>query len=199
MSKGAAAAMPYRAVVIGVSAGGFAALTEIFSHLPVDLPVPVLVVQHLGIGGGGYSVQHLDSCSPLRVKEAEAREAVRPGTVYLAPPDYHLLIEDDETLTLSVEEKVNFARPAIDVLFESASEVYGRRLIGVILTGGNHDGARGVSLIKARGGIVIVQDPATAQARAMPEAALAATTVDYTAPLDTIAGLLTRLTGGING
>lgn len=188
--------MPYRAVVLGVSAGGFEALTTILSRLPASLPVPIVVVQHLGAGGGRYSVQHLDGCCPLRVKEAEAMEAVRPGTVYFAPPDYHLLIEDDETISLSVEEKVNFARPAVDVLFESAADVYGRRLIGIVLTGGNHDGARGASVIKARGGTVIVQDPATAQAPAMPEAALAATAVDYTVPLDAIAGLLARLTTG---
>jgi two-component system chemotaxis response regulator CheB len=193
---GLAASSSYRAVVIGVSAGGFEALSTLFRSLPADLPVPILVVQHLGAGAGSYNVRHLDECCALRVKEAEALELVRPGTVYFAPPDYHLLIEDDETLTLSVEEKVNFARPAIDVLFESAADVYGRRLIGIVLTGGNNDGARGASIIKARGGTIIVQDPATARVRAMPEAVLAATAVDYTASLDDIADLLVRLTGG---
>jgi two-component system chemotaxis response regulator CheB len=190
----------YRAVAIGVSAGGFDALSTIFCHLPGYLPVPILVVQHLGAGGSNYIISHLDSCCSLRIKEAEPMELVRPGTVYMEPPDYHMLVEDDEQITLSVETKINFSRPAIDVLFESAADVYGRRLIGVVLTGGNSDGARGAAMIKARGGTIIVQDPATAQARAMPEAALAATSVDYIVALDDISGLLATLTaGGTNG
>jgi two-component system chemotaxis response regulator CheB len=128
--------------------------------------------------------------------EAKAMEFVRPGTVYMAPPDYHLLLEDDESITLSVEERVNFARPAIDPLFESAADVYGPRLIGIILTGANRDGAQGARVIKERGGTIIVQDPATAYARMMPEATLAATPVDYTIRLDAMAALLLCLITG---
>jgi two-component system chemotaxis response regulator CheB len=183
-------------VVIGVSAGGFEALATILSPLPADLPVPILVVQHIAIGGGRYNIQHLNGCCALRVVEAKAMEFVRPGTVYMAPPDYHLLLEDDESITLSVEERVNFARPAIDPLFESAADVYGPRLIGIILTGANRDGAQGARVIKERGGTIIVQDPATAYARMMPEATLAATPVDYTIRLDAMAALLLCLITG---
>ena len=111
------------------------------------------------------------------------KEAIKPANVYFAPPNYHLLINDDKTFSLSIDDKVNYARPSIDVLFESAVDVYAPWLVGVILTGANNDGAQGLRLIKERGGLAIVQDPQTAESAYMPKAALEATQVDYVLPL----------------
>lgn len=180
----------YQAVVIGASAGGSAALGQFLPLLPPDYPLPVVVVQHLHPQQEGAALlYHLGNCA-LRLKEAEEKQPVLPGCVYFAPPNYHLLIEDDRTFALSVDEKINFTRPSIDVLFESACEVYGRGLVGVILSGANQDGAAGLSAIKQRGGLTIVQDPSTAEVPYMPRAALAATQVDYVLPLKQIGELL---------
>jgi two-component system chemotaxis response regulator CheB len=127
----------------------------------------------------------------LSIHEPEDREAVLPGHIYLAPADYHLLLEPGY-FTLSTAAPVNYARPAIDMLFESAADSYGQRAMGVILTGMNHDGAEGLATIKRRGGLAVVQDPATAEAPAMPEAALAATPVDQILPLAAIGPFLSR-------
>jgi two-component system chemotaxis response regulator CheB len=112
------------------------------------------------------------------VKEAEEKEPIRTGYVYFAPPNYHLLIEDDLTFALSIDAKVNYSRPSIDVLFESAVHVYGSQVVAIILTGANNDGAQGIRLVKAQGGLAIVQDPQTADSPFMPKAALEATPVD---------------------
>jgi two-component system chemotaxis response regulator CheB len=128
----------------------------------------------------------------MPIQEAKDKTTIRPGVIYVAPPNYHLLVEDDRTLALSIDPRVNFSRPAIDVLFESAVDVYAHHIIGVILTGGNHDGAHGLRRIKEAGGLTIVQDPKTAKAGMMPAAALAATAVDYVLPLPEIGALLAR-------
>lgn len=180
----------YEAIVIGASAGGFAALTEILPRLPKALPQAVVVVQHLHPGGGDYMVEFLSQHCPLPVKEAEDKEPIKPGVIYVAAAQYHLLIERDRSFSLSVDDKVNYSRPSIDVLFESAAVAYGPKLIGVILTGANADGAAGLAMIKACGGLAIVQDPATAEVSYMPQAALAATTVDYSLDLAGIVRLL---------
>src|SRR5690606_35205527 len=120
----------------------------------------------------GYWIDILDSMCFLRVKEADEKEKIKPGCVYIAPPNYHLLIEKNETFSLSIDEKVNYARPSIDVLFDSAAYVYYDQLIGVVMTGANHDGAMGLKKIKENGGMTIVQDPETAISRFMPEAAI---------------------------
>ena len=169
--------------MIGASAGGLVALQTVLSRLPADFPWPILVAQHLSPDSFSAAPELLAEDSNLAVREAADKEPIRSGVVYLAPPNYHLLVESDHVLSLSVEEKVNFARPSIDVLFESASHVYGASLVGVILTGANKDGADGLSRIKQAGGVAIVQDPATAEADAMPRAAIAATQVDEILPL----------------
>lgn len=172
-------ALKYRAVVIGASAGGSAALEQILPALPADYRLPVILVQHLHPQQDGPSlVYRLDYCA-LHFKEAEEKEAILPGYIYFAPPNYHLLVEDDFTFGLSVDEKVNFTRPSIDVLFESAAEAYGKRLVGIVLSGGNHDGAAGLQAIQRRGGLVVVQDPDTAEVAFMPRAALNAVKADY--------------------
>jgi two-component system chemotaxis response regulator CheB len=180
----------YQAVVIGTSAGGLTALTKLLTAFPATYSLPIIVVQHLHPLQDNLFVENLDRTSALIVKEADEKESIEAGHAYFAPPNYHLLIEDDRTFSLSVDAKVNYARPAIDVLFASAVDVYGPRLIGVILTGANDDGTQGLRWIKDRGGLTIVQDPETAEVPFMPRAAIAATQVDHILALPEIARLL---------
>ncbi len=186
----------YEAAVIGVSAGGFHALSAIIPSLPRTFPLPIAIVQHVDAHSHGYLTEHLRSVSAITVKEAEDKEALQHGTGYIAPAGYHLLIEADKTFSLSVDEKVNWCRPSIDLLFESAADTFGEALIGILLTGANSDGTEGLKAIKHQGGLAIVQDPATAQAPFMPKAAIAAVPVDYIADLKDIPGLLLRLCDG---
>ena len=166
------ATAPVEAVVIGVSAGGIKALGLILPALPHDFPVPIMVVIHLPPSRKSIVAElFADKCA-LEVREAEDKEGLAPGAVYFAPPDYHLLVESDHSLSLSSEEPVMFSRPSIDVLFETAADAYGAGLVGIILTGANPDGAQGLKAIAAAGGRTLVQTPATAFAAAMPEAAL---------------------------
>jgi len=183
----------YDAVVIGASFGGMEALTKILSVLEEDFPAPILVVQHQDPQADDFLAHYLNNRCQIRVKIAEEKENLAPGVAYLAPANYHLLVEDDHTLSLSVEEKVNFSRPSIDVLFESAADAYGSHLIGLILTGANHDGSHGLRMIKECGGMALVQDPCTAQASSMPEAALLSTSVDFVLPLDELGNCLTAI------
>lgn len=183
----------YEAIVIGVSAGGMGALSAILPELPADLPYPVIIVQHMYPGSGSYLVSILDGKSQITVKEVEEKDKIAPGTVYIAPPNYHTLVEMDRTFSLSIDPPVNYARPSIDVLFESAADVYRNRLIGIILTGANSDGSRGLRRIKEIGGIAIVQDPATAEMDSMPNAAIAAAEPDYILPLDQIGTFIGQL------
>jgi two-component system chemotaxis response regulator CheB len=164
--------LPPEAVVIGVSAGGLKALSAILPALPADYPLPILVVIHLPPSGKSIVAElFADKCA-LRVVEAEDKDDIRPGTVYFAPPDYHLLVEQDRTLSLSSEEPVQYSRPSIDVLFETAADAYGPGLIGIVLTGANNDGALGLKAISDAGGTALVQSPEHAFASFMPEAAL---------------------------
>ena len=185
--------MKRRAVVIGGSAGGMKALAAILPTLPGDFGIPVVIVIHVLESSPGYLASFLDSRCALSVKEAFDKEPLQAGTIYIAPAGYHLLIEDDETLALSVDAPVNFSRPAIDVLFESAADTYGPSLTGVVLTGANSDGSQGLKCIKERGGLTIVQDPADAETRFMPEAALQTSAVDHILSLMEIGPFLARL------
>jgi len=163
---------PVEAVVIGVSAGGIKALDLILPALPGDFPVPIMVVIHLPPSRRSIVAElFADKCA-LDVREAEDKECLTSGVVYFAPPDYHLLVESDRSLSLSSEEPVMFSRPSIDVLFETAADAYGAGLVGIILTGANPDGAQGLKAVAAAGGRAIVQTPVHAFAPAMPEAAL---------------------------
>lgn len=184
----------YDAVVIGVSAGGIDALRTVLSALPVFFPVPIAIVQHIAETPESYLAEYLNRSSAVNVREAEEKEPLLPATAYLAPPGYHLLIEPDRTFGLSADPRVNFSCPSVDVLFESAADVFSQRLIGVIMTGANADGSRGLKTIKARGGLSIVQNPKTAYAAYMPQAAINATGApDYIVDLERIGPLLAEL------
>jgi two-component system, chemotaxis family, protein-glutamate methylesterase/glutaminase len=166
------------AVAIGVSAGGMKALGMLLPELPETPSYAVIIVQHMREGTDNLLVDYLDRISPIRVMEAAEKEFIRPGCAYMAPPGYHLLVEEDRTFSLSADPPVSFARPSIDVLFESAADVFEENLVGIVLTGANSDGAEGLAHIEAGGGIAVVQDPATAESPAMPMAAIRATKVN---------------------
>ena len=183
-------------VAVGTSLGGLNALIELLKALPATLRVPVVVVQHRSPAADGGLAVLLQEHTSLLVEEAEDKQPMSSGTVYLAPPDYHLLIEECGVLALSTDAPVRSARPSIDVLFETAADAYGPALVGVLLTGASADGAEGLAAIKARGGRAIVQDPATAECRTMPAAGISATTVDYVLPLAAIGGHLVSLVEG---
>ncbi|MBC8548236.1 MAG: chemotaxis protein CheB [Candidatus Brocadiales bacterium] len=183
----------YKVIVIGVSTGGSKALKAILSVLPSEFALTVIIVMHRHKDTDGYLELSLDNECKMHVKQADEKEEIKAGVVYVAPPNYHLLIEDDGTFSMSVEGAVNYARPSVDVVFESAAEVYGKGLIGVILTGANKDGSLGLKKIKALGGLAIVQTPETSEAAEMPRAAIAAVKPDYVLPLDEIGPLLRKL------
>jgi two-component system chemotaxis response regulator CheB len=180
----------YRAVVIGASAGGLAAVSTILKALTPNFCIPILLVQHIGANVESNLANHFGNVSPLKVKEAEDKEPIRRGELIIAPPNYHMLVECDGSIALSVDPPVNFSRPSVDVLFESAAECYGAELIGIVLTGANSDGAKGLKKIKQRGGLAVVQSVESAEARAMPQAAINAVEVDHILPLDEIGSFL---------
>jgi len=184
----------YQAVVIGASAGGTAALQKILPFLPADFPLPIVIAQHLHPLQDGAAIIHYSGGSPLTVKDADEKELVRQGFVYFAPPNYHLLIEDDHLFSLSVDAKVHFTRPSVDVLFESAADAYGAGLIGVVLSGANQDGAAGLLRIKQRGGLTVVQDPQDAQISCMPKAAIEVANPYHILTADAICKFLIELT-----
>jgi two-component system chemotaxis response regulator CheB len=163
-----------RAVVIGASAGALEALSHILPALSAGSPLSIMIVVHLPPERQSLLPEILAARCPIEIKEAEDTEIIRPGVVYIAPPDYHLLVEPDLSLSLSNEEPVLYSRPSIDVLFESAADAYGDALIGIVLTGANSDGANGARAVANAGGLVLVQDPDDADASAMPRAALQA-------------------------
>jgi two-component system, chemotaxis family, protein-glutamate methylesterase/glutaminase len=165
---------PVEAIVIGSSAGAITALTKLLPPLPRDCAVPIMIVVHQPADRTSTIANLFQARCSVTVKEAEDKEPLAAGTVYFAPPDYHLLVEPRRVLSLSSDEAVNYSRPAIDVLFESAADVFGPGLLGIVLTGANHDGAKGLRAICDAGGQALVQSPETAEARTMPEAALAA-------------------------
>jgi two-component system, chemotaxis family, protein-glutamate methylesterase/glutaminase len=183
----------YEAVVIGVSAGGVEALKVLLPALPASFPLPIAIVQHRDRRSDGFLAEYLNARTRIAVSEAEDKEPFCAAHAYLAPAGYHLLIESDRSLSLTVDERVNYSCPSIDVLFESAANVFAQSLIGVVLTGANADGAQGLKTIKARGGLAVVQDPQTAAVMTMPRAALDATPVDHVVALERIAPLLTQI------
>lgn len=184
--------MAFDIVVIGTSTGGLKALQTLLSGLPVEFSLPIVIAQHRGKDLESGLCEYLGECSGLPVVEPEDKEPLLGGHVYLAPRDYHLLIEN-RSFALSTAQSVRFARPSIDVLFESAADAFQTRAIGVILTGANSDGARGLAAIKSRGGFTIVEDPASAAARELPDAAIAQAAPDRILVLDQIAPCLVTL------
>ena len=161
-------------VVIGGSAGAIDALRTILSQLPEDFPAAVAIVIHIPAEGPGLLPEVLSTPGAPAMKLAEDKEPIAPGAIYFAPPDYHLLVESGRTFALSLDERVHFSRPAIDVLFESAAAAYGGRLVGIILSGANADGSAGLRAVAAAGGMTVVQSLESAEMIAMPAAALQA-------------------------
>jgi two-component system, chemotaxis family, protein-glutamate methylesterase/glutaminase len=182
----------FQLVVVGTSLGGLAALQTLLAGLPAEFPVPLVVVQHRAADSGDTLKTVLQRYSRLKVREPQDKEPILPGCVYLAPADYHLLVEEGG-FALSTEAPVSHARPSVDVLFESAADTFGERLVGVVLTGANRDGAVGAARIKERGGFVVVEDPESAESGSMPRHAIAGTMVDMVLPLSEIAPFLDGL------
>jgi two-component system chemotaxis response regulator CheB len=183
-----------RLIVIGASWGGLYALMELLGALPTDFPCPIAIVQHRSHHDSDTTrlAQVLGRHSSLPVADADERARPEPGHVYLAPSDYHLLVER-EHFELTVDEPVQHSRPSIDVLFESAANAYGPAVAGVLLTGFGRDGAAGMQRIKEKGGITIAEDPESAMQPAMPRAAIERGVVDEILPLDAIAPRLAQL------
>jgi len=181
------------AIVVGASAGGVEALLKIFKSLRRGFSLPIIAVLHLPDERRSLLAEVFASHLAIPVKEADDKESIVPGTLYFAAPGYHLSVEADRTLSFSQEERVYHSRPSIDILFESAADAYDARLAGVLLTGANNDGAKGMARIKEYGGLTVVQDPAQALARTMPDAALALLTPDFLLPLPDIGLLLVEL------
>jgi two-component system chemotaxis response regulator CheB len=182
-----------QAIVIGCSAGGLTALETLFSALLPNLEQAIVVCCHTGSSTVELMCELLAQHATLPVIEASERASLEAGVIQVAPSGYHLLVETSRRFALSVDERVSYARPSIDVLFESAAEAYREALIGVVLTGANSDGAEGLAWVRRNGGLAIVQDPADAEATAMPTAALEIAGADYCVPLAAIAPLLNRL------
>lgn len=182
----------YDAIIIGCSSGGLDALGRILSPLPAEFPLPLIVVMHMPQDGPSLLPEVLGQHCRIPVVEAEDKERIAPGRVYTAPHGYHLLIEGDETFSLSVDTKVNMSRPSVDILFETAAEAYGEHLIAIVLSGANRDGSQGVVAVSAAGGICVAQQPETASAREMPEGAIATGKVNKVLSPDDIAKFLMK-------
>ena len=172
-------------IVMGASSGGLAAYSTLLRNLPASFNIPIVLAQHLNSSAMLFP-ELLQKTTKLNVKEAEDKESIQPGYIYTTPPGYHLLIEPTHAFSLSVDDVVHYARPSIDILFETAAAVYGQHLIGVLLTGANEDGAAGLKMIQDMGGIVMVQDPATAVSSVMPLAGLTLTHTPHVYSLETL-------------
>jgi two-component system chemotaxis response regulator CheB len=177
-------------VVIGASAGGVEALAVLLPALPASLRAAVFIVLHLPRERPSLLVEIFQKRCVVPIREADDKEPVAPGTVYFAPPDYHMLVEKDRQIALSTDEPLHYSRPSIDVLFESAADAYGRQLMGIILTGANEDGAVGLRAVHDAGGVTVVQQPDSAKAPVMVVSALRRGPVDFVLSLPEIADLL---------
>jgi two-component system chemotaxis response regulator CheB len=184
--------VPYSVVAIGTSWGGLAALTKLLGDLPTDFGIPIVVVQHRSKDSEKLLVQLLQDVTDMKVGEIEDKDPLTPGMVHVAPANYHVLIEEGYA-SLTIEEPVRFSRPSIDVMFSSAADTYGAAAIGVVLTGANEDGARGLAHIVKRGGLALVQDPKTAEIPIMPQAAIRAVPSAEVLSLETLGPRLIAL------
>ena len=184
--------MGYSVVVMGTSWGGLSAMTKLLGGLPQTFPIPIVAVQHRGKDSEKLLAQLLQDATDLKVCEIEDKDELCPGTVHLAPANYHVMLESGYA-SLTIEEPVRFSRPSIDVAFTSAGDSYGAAAIGVVLTGANEDGARGLAHIVKRGGRALVQDPKTAEIPIMPQAAIKAVPTAEIVPLNRLAPRLIEL------
>ncbi|NOU45564.1 MAG: chemotaxis protein CheB [Bacteroidales bacterium] len=185
--------MGFDAIVIGSSAGGLNALKTIITGLPHNFSTPIILTQHLSPHSDSYIAEFLNQLSHLTIKEADGGEKIMPSHVYIAPPNFHLLVEEDFTLNLTVDEKINYSRPSIDILFETAAIAYKNKLIGIILTGANNDGSNGIIQIKTFDGFTIAQSPESAEVAVMPRSAIETGHIDKILPLQEIAAFLVSL------
>jgi len=185
--------LKYDAIVIGTSLGGLEGLILLLSDLPQNFPLPIIVVIHRHPSSDNKLINILSRRIILQVKEAEEKEEIKRGNVYLAPANYHLLIEENRTFSFSLEKSAHCSIPSIDILLESAAEVYFSRLIGIILTGGNCDGSIGIKRVKELGGFTLVQDPTEAESDIMPNGAIASCKVDLILPIRDINAFLINL------
>ena len=183
----------FEILAVASSAGGISALRNLLGGLPADFAVPVVVVQHLDPRHQTVIAEVIGRHTALHVKLADADESIKPGVVYVAPPDRHLLVNASRTLSLSHSALVHFVRPSADLLFESVAGAYGAGVIACVLTGTGGDGAMGVRAVKACGGTVIAQDPRTAEFAGMPEAAIATGDVDFVLPVEEIGDVVVGL------
>jgi two-component system, chemotaxis family, protein-glutamate methylesterase/glutaminase len=183
----------YTAIAIGTSAGGMFALSAILEKLPVSYPLPIMIVQHRAKSPKELLEDVLRRKCRIHIKQADEKESIEGGTVYIAPPDYHLLVENDKTFSLSSDEYIRYSRPSINVLFETAAIVFRDTLIGIILTGANNDGAEGISMIKKYGGLTIAQHPDDAQFPFMPRASIETNNIQYIWTLSEIQNFLLKI------
>jgi len=184
----------YEAIVIGTSIGGLHAISTLLEEIPANYPLPIIIVQHRSKTPRDLLEEILQIKTKVKVKQADEKEEIENGVVYIAPPDYHLLIENNKTFSLTVDELDSFSRPSINVLFESAASVYKEKLIGIILTGANNDGSQGVQAIYKNNGLVIVQDPDEAKCCIMPIAAINTKAVNHILTLPKIQKFLLKIT-----
>lgn len=186
----------YDIIVIGASYGGIDALTYLMSYLSDKINIPVVVVQHIKYSEHSNLAMLLSQHANKTVKEADERETIQNNTIYIAPAGYHLYIEEKKQFALSMDNLVQFSRPSIDVLFESAANAYQNKTIAILLTGANNDGAMGMLAVHKKGGITIAQEPKDAQMATMPQSAIDLFNVDYIEPLERIPACLTAIIGG---
>lgn len=192
-SSNAIASPTLKVVAVAASAGGLEALNRVFAPLPADFPAAVVVVLHIEADRPSHLAQILGRQTSLCVKQAEEGDVLQAGWIYAAPPGKHLLVAAEDTLSLSLAAKEHFSRPAADVLFRSVAASCGTRAIGVVLTGGDGDGASGMGAIKAAGGATIAQDEATSREFSMPHSAIATGDVDFVLAVGDIAAALVSL------
>jgi len=180
-------------VAIGCSAGGVDALIQLLKQLSPKFSLPIVIILHMARDSKNLFSKTLGAQSPIPLTEAQEKEKIENGHIYLAPPDYHLLVEKNHTFSLSTEDPVNFSRPSIDVFFSSAAIVYRERLLGVVLTGANSDGAEGLKEIIVSGGFGVVENPESAKFREMPEAAISIAKPQCILKLEDIIDLISDL------
>ena len=183
----------FRIVALAASAGGVSALGQVLNGLPSDFPIPIVIVQHLDPRHRSLMAEIMGKRTPLEVKQAEQGDRLEPGRIYIAPPDHHLLVNKDGTLSLSQSELVHFVRPSADLLFDSMAASYESGAIAVVLTGSGRDGEMGVKAVRERGGTVIAQNEETSEYFGMPGTAIATRCVDFILALDEIAPALITL------
>jgi two-component system chemotaxis response regulator CheB len=184
---------PVQLIIIGGSAGSLEVILKLIPGLHFPLPAAIIIVQHRKPFNDEILVDLLNAKSTWPVKEAEEKEPVLPNTIYIAPADYHLLLEKERTFSLDVSEKVNYSRPSIDIAFESAAEVYGPSLLAILLSGANADGVEGMKRIKELGGMCVVQDPGSADVGFMPQQAIEQVAIDKVIPANQLADFINSL------